>query len=262
MPKIEPFVEYVSLETLLGIVKNLEKRWGIALVSFLPSNAQERIVQLQYDIAKLWNGQSKDVMRQSRSYIKFYEPKQFHCTHITLTRSTPNGPVLGEAFVRKGHRISELYEQIEQVTSQMQPIQIELDSMRVAHDGLGIVLLGQCSNENSIESRRRLLKELNKKLPTAFNVSFRSWDSDSSQFYKVHTALGYLKRPLPQTYQTFVKQIKNIKFTPITFTVASVSLVQHKYRSLAFPQEGIVAFPLGKKAEITADKFASSINLA
>jgi len=261
MPKKDPF-EKPDPETLLEIVKNLEKRWGVTLVSFLPSDAQERIVQLQYEISKLWNGQIDDAMREARPYVKFYEPRQFHCTHLTLTRSTPKGPIQREAFVREGHHLSELFGKIHRVTSQIHPINVELDHMRISHDRLGIILLGECSDDISAKYRERLLVELNESLIESFDISLRSWDSDPSQFHKFHCALGYLKRPVPQTYQVFVEEIKSIKFPPITFTLESVSLVHHRYRSLAYPQEGEVDFPLGQKINMTANKFVDSMNLA
>ncbi len=263
MPKTDPFAKDSYDKTLLGIVKNLEIRWGLTLVSFLPPNAQERIVKLQYSIAKLWRDkQTKDVMRRGRLYVKFYAPQHFHCTHLTLTRSDPSGPIQEATFVKEGYNLLELFEKIHEVTSKINPIRIELNRMRVTTDGLGITLLGECLGEDSIQSRARLLKELNKTIPISFNTSSRSWDTNSSHFYKLHCALGYLKRPVPQTYQVFVTDIKNIEFEPITFTLENIELVHHRHRSLAFPQEGIVVFPLGEKVNISANKFVDSINLA
>jgi len=261
MPNMDPF-ETFDLETLLGIVKNLEKRWGLTLVSFLPSDAQERLVQLQYEISKLWNGQSDDTMREARPYIIFYEPWQFHCTHLTLTRSTPKGPIQRKTLVREGHHLSELFGQIHEVTSRIHPINVKLDRMRISHDRLGIVLLGECSDDVSTKYRERLLAELNESLVESFDISRRNWDADPAQFRKFHCTLGYLKRPVPQTHHVFVEEIQSIRFSPINFTLESVSLVHHRYRSLAYPQEGEVDFPLGQKLNMTASEFVDNINLA
>jgi len=90
----------------------------------------------------------------------------------------------------------------------------------------------------------------------------RDWDKDPSRFHEVHCAVGYLKRPIPQGYGAFVAHLENISLNPIAVELDCVTLVHHKYRSLAFPQEGMVSFPLGKRVELDSVEFASRINFA
>lgn len=261
MSPVDPFSSSTP-EILSRVVKNLEERWGLTLVSFLPPEAQEGVVQLQYEVSKLWNGQPNAGMREARPYVEFYAAEQLHCTHLTLKRSTPKGPIQRRAFVREGHELFELFEQVQEVTSRIRPIRIELGRMSMSHDRLGVVLLGECADEVSVRERERLLAELNRRLGESFDVSMRSWDSDPEEFGKVHCTLGYLKRPVPQSYETFVEEIGSIEFRPIEFALESVSLVHHRYRSLAYPQEGGMRFPLGQKVEMTASEFACLMNLA
>jgi hypothetical protein len=261
MSQVDPFASSTP-EILSGIVKNLEKRWGLTLVSFLPPEAQEGVVQLQYEVSKLWNGQPDAGMREARPYVEFYAPEQFHCTHLTLRRSTPKGPIQRRAFVREGHDLFELFEQVHEVTSRIRPIRIELDRMSMSHDRLGVVLLGECADEGAVRQREKLLAELNRTLGESFDVSMRSWDSDPAQFGELHCTLGYLKRPAPQSYEAFVEEIGNVRFQPIEFALESVSVVHHRYRSLAYPQEGEVRFPLGQKVDMPASEFVDRMDLA
>lgn len=260
MPRMNPFVPYINQATLEGIVRNLEQRWGLTIVSFLPQNAQARVRELQHKLGKLWDSKNND-LRESRVYISFYEPDHFHCTHLTLTRSDPRSPVRLGTFVKEGHRQYELFKMILEVTSQLAPIKVKLDRMVVAHDGLGVILLGECVDEGSVRQRQLLLEKLNKSLPESFNVSSRTWEVDSSKFHQIHCAIGYLKRPPPQGYNTFVEYVMGIRCEPFVFTLESVALVHHRYRSLALPHEGMVSFPLGKKVDMTEDEFAHSLNL-
>lgn len=260
MSKTDPFVSYISQTLLEETVKNLEQRWGLTLISFLPEDAQRRVRQLQCEVGRLWDSKD-DGLRESRMYVSFYEPEHFHCTHVTFTRSDPRGPVRVGTFVKDGHRQYELFLAILEVTLKLAPIEVKLDRMVVAHDGLGIILLGQCEGEDSVRGRQFLLEQLNRSLPQSFNLSSRGWDTDPSKFHEIHCAIGYLKRPPSQGYNAFVEHIKGIRFEPFVFTLDSVALVHHRYRSLALPQEGMVTFPLGKKVDMTEAEFAHYLNL-
>ena len=262
MSNTDPFAPDASGATLSAIVKNLERRWGVTLVSFLPETQEQvHAVQLQREISKLWNGQAEDSMRQGRLYIEFYEPHHFHCTHFTLTRSDPSGPVKADSFTKEDHRQFELFEIIHGATSQTQPIEVAFDRLSIAHDRLGIVLFGECVGEDAARYRRTLLENLNSALPASFNLSPRPWDKDHSEFHKLHCSLGYLKRPVPQGYSAFVDEIKRIEFAPLSFTLEDVALVHHRYRTLAPPQEGGITFPLGKEVDLTEDEFVRKLNL-
>ncbi len=261
MSNADPFASYVSEATLSAIVKNMERRWGLTLVSFFPPEVQEYVVQLQHKVSKLFGGHGKDSIRRGRLYIEFYQPQQFHCTHLTLTRSDPSGPVKAETFLKEKNCLFELFRIIHSITSQTQPIKVVFDRLTMAHDGLGIILLGECADEDSIGCRQTLLENLNQNLPKFFSLSRRSWDIDPSKYHKLHSSLGYLKRSPPQGYITFADDIKRIGFDPLSFAFKDVTLVHHSYRTLAFPQEGSITFPLGKTVDMTEDEFISTIGI-
>jgi len=261
MSNTDPFASYVSEATLCAIVKNMERRWGLALVSFFTPEAQERVVLLQHEISKLWGECGKDSIRRGRLYIEFYQPQQFHCTHLTLARSDPSGPIRAETFLKENRRLFDLFGIIHGITSQIQPIRVVFDRLTMAYDGLGIVLLGECADEDSIRYRQTLLANLNQILPEFFSLSRRSWDTDSSKYRKLHSSLGVLKRPPPQGHVTFADDIKRIDFDPLSFAFEDVTLVHHTYRTLAFPQEGSITFPLGKTVDMTEGEFMSAIGI-
>jgi hypothetical protein len=246
---------------LAAVVKNLEKRWGLTLASFLPLGAHGRILQLQREISRLIVADSAPSLRQGRFYIEFYEPQHFHCTHLTLTRSDPSGPVRVKGFVKESHTLFELFRMIKEVTSRIGPLKAQLNRLTMKYGEFGIVLLGECVGKDSISYRRTLIELLNEALPKAFNISPRSWDADPSKFPQLHSALGYVKRPVPNGYDALIDQIKHIEFDPILFTLESITLVHHRHRSLAVPQQGSVTFPLGKTLEMAEDEFIQNLNL-
>jgi hypothetical protein len=55
--------------------------------------------------------------------------------------------------------------------------------------------------------------------------------------------------------------VKSIQFDPISVNFSEVTLVHHKYRTLALPHEGCVVFPLGKPLEMTEKEFCQMLNL-
>jgi hypothetical protein len=262
MSFMDPFSHHHIEKTLSEVVKNLEKRWGLTLVSFLPSEAQEQVREVQNAVAQVWKKLIPDDSCQARACIKFYEPDHFHCTHFTLKRSNPVGQVKAANFLKKGHKMFELFEIIDRVTSRIQPINVRLDRMTLIDSGLGIILVGECEDKESARYRQSLLEDLNRHLPEAFIICKRKMDSKTSQFLKLHCTLGYFKRPMHKKYQQFVENVKNHKFNSAKFRLESVDLVHHRYRSLEFPQEGIVSFPLGSTVKLTENEFARNLNLA
>lgn len=259
MSNTDPFV---SGEALSTIVKDLERRWGLTLVSFLPPAAQERIVQLQDEISNRLGGCGDASARQGGLYLEFYQPSHLHCTHLTLTRSDPREPVRAERLVKAGHSLFELFRIVHHATSRIQPIKVELDILRITYDGLGILLLGKCADEDAGRNREFLLGTLNQALPDVLDLSRRSWDTDSSRYREMHCRFGFLKRALPQGYDAFVDEIQGIEFAPLAFVMEGITLVHHRYRSLAFPQEGSFHFPLGRKVEVSEEEFAHRLSLA
>jgi hypothetical protein len=246
---------------LSAVVKSLERRWGITLVSFLSESAQHQIEQLQMKVAKLFGENPQESLRQGRHYIEFYEPHQLHSTHYTLTRSDPGGPVEIHSFLKTGHEVFELLHILRELTSQIGGIDAQLKQLTTRSNEFGIILTGECVGESSVKYRKILIDGLNSSLPQSFNITMRSWDSDSTRFHKIHTAIGYVKRIIPQGYSTFMDEIKSIQFDPISVNFSEVTLVHHKYRTLALPHEGCVVFPLGKPLEMTEKEFCQMLNL-
>lgn len=253
---------FFSGEALPTIVKNMERRWGLTLVSFLPPEAQDNVVTLQGEISKLCEGCSNVRKRRGSWFFEFYQARHLHCTHLTLTRSTPLGPVKAGDFVRPNHNLSDLLKTIHDITSHVKPIKAELHTLVMSPSGIEIVLLGKCADD-SVESRTSLLKNLNETLPNSFKLSRRSWGADPSEYSNLHCCLGFLKRPVPQGHAEFVSGIRSIEFEHFSFTLESIELLHHRYRSISC-SEGKFIFPLGEKMEIKEEKekeFVSSINM-
>ena len=163
--------------------------------------------------------------------------------------------------LKKGHNLYELFRIINRVISEIQPINVKLGRLTFVDNGLGVILVGECYDKHSIRYRKKLLEDLNKDLPKCFNISARGMDSNISDFHKLHCTLCYLKRPIPMNYRSFVKQVKDLQFSPIIFNLEDVDLVHHRYRSLNYPLEGIINFSLGKKSNLSEKEFIRNLNL-
>ena len=258
-----PFNDNQIEKTLSEIVKNLEYRWGLTLVSFLPADIKNEIHQIQVRLSNLCTDQNDPGLRGGRTTFSFYNFENCHCTHFTITRSDPKGPVRKKAIVKNDRSLIELLHIMKQATANIGPMTIEMNRICLSRDMLGIVLTGHCKDEQSIEYRCKLLNELNKSLPEVLNVYTRSWDRDPAQFSKIHCAIAYIKRPPPNEFSAFQQQINQIEFNPIQFTIKDIDIVHHSRRSLAFPQEGRVTFRLGRKfLAIDEMEFIHRLNLS
>lgn len=242
-------------------IKNLERRWGVTLVSFLSPELHPPIRQLQADIAAAVDDADDSPVRSARHYIEFAALEQLHCTHLTLVRSDPAGPVRNTDFVRPGHGLFELFEVIQRVTSQVPPIDVELSKPSVDIRDACVSLVGSCADEAADRSRRKLMRELVRALPDRFSTSMREWDTDPTRFHRLHCTLGCLKRMTPGGFPAFARRICNLPFNAINFTLSNVSLIHHRYRTLAFPQEGMVTFRLGESQPMDETEFAHRLNL-
>ncbi len=252
--KIDPFS---NADTLLTIVKDMERRWGLTLVSFLPASAQERVALLQKRISRL---AYRDV-RPGNPSIEFYQHSHLHCTHVTLKRSSAWGPVMERSFVREGHNLLELFKIIHRITSQIPFISVEFDTLQMSPDGLGIVLVGRCSDDESTEFRGLLLDGLNNALSEGFILDRRPWDTDPSKYHMLHCRIAFLKRPL-ENYEKFTEHVLAEKLH-IRFVMKEIHLIHHQYRSLLPPHQGEFTFPLGSDIEagIKAGDFIRRLGL-
>jgi hypothetical protein len=241
----------------------MEMRWGLTLVSFLPSTVHDNIVQLHQEISNRWNKCSNSRVSLRNFYFEFYHPSHFHCTHFTLKRSTPCGPLKKSEFVKKGYKLFDLFKIISESTAKIREIGVTLDRLTLSpRDGVGLILLGQCANKDSKKQRSSLLEDLNSSLPKCFDLSPRKWDTAESKFDKFHTCIGFQKRQFPQDYGSFADEIKKIKFGSISFVLEEITLVHHKSRTLSPPQEGSFTFPFGEKIDIDEDEFSRMLNMA
>ena len=253
--KIDPFSKR---DTLLTIVKNIEKRWGLSLISFLPLDAQQHVKSLQDKISNFPYVTKPPVDPNT----EFYGLSHLHCTHLTLRRSNVWGPVRAQDFVKPGHDLFELFEIVNGITSQIQFIRVRLDTLQMSHDGLGIILIGTCGDDVSTKNRGVLLESLNNACPKAFSLSVRNWNSNPSKYHAFHCRIGFLKRPI-ENYNIFAKRVHTMKFTPISFTIKDVTIVHHRYRSLMPPHQGEFSFRLGSdlSGKIEKGEFIHELNL-
>ena len=259
MSKSNPFIS----KALVNIIKYMEVRWGLTLVSFLPSSIHENIISLQKDISNRWNKCSDTRNSLHNFYFAFYHPSHFHTTQFTLKRSTPCGPIKITEFVKEGYKFFDLFNIISDATSKIQKIEVTFDRLTLSsRDGVGLILLGRCPNQDSVNQRRSFLEELNSALPKCFILSPRKWDTEKSKFHELHTCIGFQKRQFPQEYESFAEELEEIEFDPIKFVLENVTLVHHKSRTLSFPQEGSFAFPFGKRIHIEENEFIQKLNLA
>lgn len=241
-------------------VKDLEKRWGLTLVSFLPRAVQKRIQSLQGAISTF----PYLSCPPAEPEVQFYAPEHLHCTHLTLMRSNAWRPVRDREFVRSSHQLSELFDVIHHNSSKMKPLSATLDNLVMSKDGVSIVLTGACSDAESRKDRTTLLRNLNNELESRFHLSTRPWDRDESKFHTLHCRIGFLKRQL-EVYPAFLGALQELagQLDPISFSFEVVVLVHHRRRSLEPPHEGEFEFPLGRdiRAEGSAAMFASRVNL-
>ncbi len=252
----------ISEEKFSSIIKNLEPRWGLTLASFLPQNAREDISKLQTAILNRWDKCSEYDNIQTGFSFYIYDTSNLHCTHFTLKRSNPCSPIKRIDFVKSGTDLFELFKFINEIASEVQPFDGVLDKLEVKQNGIELILFGQCFSNKDIEYRSLLLKGLNDTLPDRFNLDIRKFDSDPTQFHKLHCCIGYVKRPHSIDFDNFKNEIEALKFDPIKFRLDKIQLIHHKYRSLAFPQHGIFTFPLGEKIKTTKEEFIMKLNLA
>lgn len=250
-------------ETLFAIVKDMERRWGLTLASFLPPDAQEQVESLQEKVKKIAYGNTRPADPSIEPSIEFYKPSHLHCTHYTLTRSNAWGRVRIQDFVKSGHNLFELFEIINEITTKIPFINVKLDTLKVSLEGVGIILLGECCDVASVGNRGELLRHLNGHIEGAFKQEPRSWDRDPSKYHRLHCQIGFLKRPI-ENFDIFAKKVRAIDFDPITFTVKEVTIVHHRYRSLSAPHEGFFSIPLGldRRNTISKNDFIRKLNLA
>lgn len=128
-------------------------------------------MQLQKEISNRWNKCSDTRTTLRNFYFEFHLFSNLYCTHLTLTRSDPCGPVKTSKFVKPNQKLFELFNIISDATSKIQKIEVTIDRLVLSsRDGVGLILLGQCINQDSINQRSSLLKELNLALPEYFNL--------------------------------------------------------------------------------------------
>jgi hypothetical protein len=220
-------------------VKDLERRWGLTLVSFVPSGSAAPLLRLQRLVQGMLNRRPE--ARLDEPLAEFYDIPQLHCTQLTLTRSSARGPVRLTDFVKPGVHPQQLCDILARETQGLGDITIRLDRLDLSDNGFQ--LLGRCADEDSTARRFTLLERLNSQLPRYFNLSRRPWDTDPARHAFVHLRLGFVKRP-SSDYQALVADVARSSIDPITLTLTEITLVHHRYRSLRGPHAGSLGFPL------------------
>jgi hypothetical protein len=223
----------------LAAVNELERRWGLTLVSFVPDGSAAPLVRHQRHAQELLDRQLG--LRPAEPVVEFYGVDQLHCTHLTLTRSSAWGPVRRADLARPGVDPQRLCDILARETAGLGAITVRLD--RLALSDNGFVLFGACADEASASRRRTLLERLNAQLPRSFNLSRRAWDTDPARHGLVHLRLGFVKRPI-SGHEQLVGAVARSPIDPITLTFSDVTVVHHRYRTLRAPHAGSLQFPL------------------
>ena len=227
----------------LAAVKDLERRWGLTLVSFVPSGSAAPLLRLQELVQKMLDRHL--AVRPDEPLVEFYDAEQLHCTQLTLTRSSAWGPVRLADFVKPGIDPQQLCNILARETEGLGNITVRLDRLVLSENGFQ--LFGACADEDSVGRRFRLLERLNTQLPCYFNLSRRAWDTDPARHGFVHMRLGFVKR-LCSDYESLVAEVARSSIEPITLSFADVTVVHHRYRSLLAPHAGSLRFPLNSRA--------------
>jgi hypothetical protein len=235
MSRTPPHSEF----SVLAAAKDLERRWGLTLVSFVPSGSAAPLLRLQHLIQKMLDGHL--AVGQDEPVVEFYDVEQLHCTHLTLTRSSAWGPVGLPDFAKPGVDPQQLCDILARETEGLGAITVRLDRLELSDNGFQ--LIGRCADEDSVGRRFRLLERLNTQLPLYFNLSRRAWDTDPARHGLVHLRLGFMKRPCDD-HESLVADVARTSIDPITLNFADVTLVHHRYRSLRSPHAGSLRFPL------------------
>lgn len=243
------------------IVKNLEPRWGLTTATFLPIAAQEQIKKLQIKLFNEFDNCDTPPKHNGSEYFYFYEKENLHCTHFTLTRSDPCSPVQKTNLLKNGSEIGDLHRTLSKITETVQPFDGTLNKFILNKTGNELILLGKCLNPQNNQNRIELLNKLNNELPNHIKLSPRKHDLDESRFLDLHCCIGYIKRPNKIDIRAVNNFIENLEINSITFNMDDIDLVHHKYRSLRFPQQGIVHYKFGKKTEMSIDEFSQNIDL-
>ena len=125
---------------------------------------------------------------------------------------------------------------------------------RLALNGAIFTAWGETLDEPARKQREQLLRGFAKHLPNYCNVRMREWDTDSAKYGDIHCSIAALKRQPPQEYQSLVNTVAGIAGLQCDpFTIAGVTLVHHRMRTLAFPQQGSWYFPFGVHATMPAE---------
>lgn len=242
----------------MDTTRDLERRWGLTLVSFVPSGSAAPLLGVQ---RRVWEVLGRHLVAGvDEPLAEFYDVEHLHCTHLTLTRSSAWGPVRLADFVRPGIDPQRLCDILARETAGLGTITVRLDWLELS--GNGFQLVGGCADEDSAGRRSRLLERLNAQLPRHFQLGRRAWDTDPARHRFVHMRLGFLKRP-GRDHESLVGEVARLPIEPITLGFTDVTLVHHRYRSLRGPHAGSLRFPLDGPArdESAAPPFGH-LNLA
>jgi hypothetical protein len=221
-----------------AVKKNTGQRWGLTLVSFLPAAARDAVAGLQNDL--------HDLTRKKGWEMEFYDPSHLHTTQLIIARSQAEGPIDYEDFFRNPFGLDDLAASIDHaVAARGEPWRASFNRLIVGTDSIAITLEGALDQE-SVASRNAMRQHLISALNAISNYdekhTTKHWDGR-----KIYCTIGYLKEAMPEEeYAAFSRFVQELRFPPLEFTLETVSLVHHQYRTLAgnqllredFPQPG------------------------
>jgi hypothetical protein len=226
---------------LEDVVRDLERRWGLCLVSFLPAGARLAVDAMQRRVRALLGAEAGG----PEPPLEFYDLDHLHCTHFTFRRASAGGPVKGADVL--GHRqtdIDAFVRTIVEAVAETSALPARLDHLSMGRDGRSLTLLGQCVAGPSSDARHRMLSTLYERLTPNFNLQPRPHDAKPDEYHKLQVRFAFLKRAL-QDYASFRRQYCPMQFEPIEFALDTAAIVHHRNRLLRPPQEGMVTIELG-----------------
>src|SRR4051812_40981482 len=114
-------------------VKDLERRWGLTLVSFVPGRSAAPLLRVQQLVRKMLD--RPPVVGPDEPLVEFYDVEQLHCTQLTLTRSSARGPVRLAEFVKPGVDPQRLCDILARATGGLGAITVRLDRLVLSDNG-------------------------------------------------------------------------------------------------------------------------------
>ena len=251
---MEALNDFLGLPELTAVTKNLEVRWGLSVVSFAPDSMTAPIVDLQRRLLAPTSSTRRDI----RPWVSLHGPSHFHCTHATLRRSNPEGPVRLIDLAPGRSRLCDLLAAISEAARECEKIDVCFDRVCVGSDGLGLVLLGRTANNSSTIGRRAIMKSIADQRGV-FSIEGRGYDREDPS--NVHMAVGFIKQQPPGGLEKLASSLDE-QSLDLRVTFDNCTIVHHRRRSLEPPQEGSLCFEFGDRSPRKLEPLITALRLA